>query len=68
MKSTQKIPLWVPIFWFITAGFWLITLILGVVLDGMPDAPWLTLLRILCVVASLAAGIANMTRYKKTKE
>ena len=68
MKSTQKIPLWVPIFWFITAGFWLTTLILGVVLDGMPDAPWLTFLRILCVVASLAAGIANMVRYRKTKE
>ena len=66
MKTTRT-PLWVPILWFITTGIWSATLVVDLI-DGDPTYPVLTILRILCVVASLVAAIANLVRYNKTKE
>ena len=65
--KTAKTPLWVPILWFITTGIWSATLVVDFI-DGDPTYPVLTILRILCVVASLFAAIANLVRYHKTKE
>ena len=66
MKTTRT-PLWVPILWFITTGIWSATLAVDFI-DGDPTYPVLTILHILCVVASLFAAIANLVRYNKTKE
>ncbi len=66
MKAA-KTPLWVPILWFITTGIWSATLVMDLI-DDDPMYPVLTILRILCVVASLFAAIANLVRYQRTKE
>ena len=65
--KTAKTPLWVPILWFITTGIWSATLVIDLI-DGDPTYPVLTILRILCVVASLFAAIANLVRSHRTKE
>ena len=66
MKPT-KTPLWVPILWFITTGMWSVMLIDSLV-HLETTHPIMLILRILCVVASLFAAIANLVRYYKTKE
>lgn len=64
MKN-KKIFIIVPILWFISAGFWCITLCGDLIEGSAPTG--LIIMHILCIVASLAAAIVNLIRYKKMK-
>ena len=65
--KTKKASLTPSILWFVSAGLWSVMLVVDLI-DGDSTDPVLTILRILCVVASLVAAIANLVRYNKTKE
>ena len=66
MKDTKKIPLFVPVLWFITTGMWTVTFCINFRQIGLEEP--LVWLQGATVLASLAAAVANTIRYRNGKE
>lgn len=62
----KKTPLFVPVLWFITTGLWTITFSLNWFRHSLSEG--IVLLQGIVVLVSLAAAIANLRLYRKTKD
>lgn len=66
MKETKKIPLFVPVLWFITTCMWTVTFSINFREFGLEEP--IVWLQGLVVLTSLGAAIANTVRYRWSKE
>ena len=64
--NQKKTSIVVPILWFITTAIWIGVLCVDIYYGDSPVG--LTLLRVVCVIASLIAAIMNLMRYKNSKD
>ena len=62
----KKIPLYVPILWFVVTGIWFATFCLDLYYGTTPTG--LVVMHCFCVVSSLAAAVSSLIRYNKQKE
>lgn len=66
MKKAKKIPLYVPVLWFVITVLWAITLCADIYYK-IPSKGLITMhLCIMCV--SLIIAVVNLIRYKKEKK